>query len=45
MATHTVVNCNQVGALTFLVTMSWFLYPFSLFVYESVVNRIMGDGV
>ena len=28
-----------------LITVSWFLYPFSRFVYESVVNWIMGDNI
>ena len=41
MATHTTINWGQVEGFA-LVTLSWFLYPFSRFVYESVVNWIMG---
>lgn len=44
MATHTTINWGQVEGFA-LVTLSWFLYPFSRFVYESVVNWIMGGNI
>ena len=39
-----VINWNQVLVLA-LVAISWLIYPFSRFVYESVFNWIMGDNV
>ena len=44
LETHTVINWNQVLVLA-LVAISWLIYPFSRFVYESVFNWIMGDNV
>lgn len=41
--THTII-WTQVQGFCF-VAVSCFLYPFSRFVYESVVNWIMGDNV
>ena len=41
--THMIVWSQIQGVA--LITVSWFLYPFSRFVYESVVNWIMGDNI
>lgn len=43
LETHT-LNWNLVPGFAF-VAVSWLIYPFSRFVYESVVNWILGDNV
>ena len=43
-ATHTIINWHQVENFTFIF-ISWLLYPFSRFVYESVVGWLFGNNI
>ena len=42
--THSVINLNYVESVVY-ISISWLLYPFSRFVYESAVNWLTGGYV